>query len=152
MMVVLYWVLHNTYTIIIKQKKYKVAPLLTFYIVTTMMILMYIYFEIYLWKITKKQNVFFIIMPIVLKFGLGLDQTWVNIELSVSFKHSLDTILNAELSCDYPWKFIKNGRFLVTVLIWTLIFAFAISLVIVELRCKRTAFMIHYGFIILTSL
>ena len=70
-LLVLGWIIYNIWTILFTQGKYKVEPLLTFFILATMLILIRIFYAILYWK-DVIEHWFITLYTITLKFGLGL--------------------------------------------------------------------------------
>ena len=73
--------LYNFWVYIIKQAKYKVLPLLMFYLITIALILLRIETTV---MYDQWYNISLNIMPSLLKVNLGLQQAWIIVELSVS--------------------------------------------------------------------
>ena len=134
--------MRNIWTILVKQGKYRVLPLLTFYILTTCMILVRIYSTIWLWKIKVKSSCVFLLFPSTLKFGLGLDQTWVNVEMSITLQHSQSAIRQSvqqrtsrgagELA-QFPHRLIRLGRIIASAIIFIFITCVLCVLVMIDL-------------------
>ena len=91
-LLVLLWLMRNIWTILVKQGKFKVLPLLTFYIVATTLILIRIVFSLWNFQTLDNWNVFFMLSPQSLKFVIGINMTWVTIELCLCIRHCLNTI------------------------------------------------------------
>ena len=122
-MLVLVWLIYNIWTILIKRRKYRVLPLLTFYIVATLLVLNRLYLSIWYFTASLEcKPLLAFLGSLTSKFCLGLDQTWVNIELSLSLKHSLDAIgQRTSVAESYPHRFIKYGRIAITTFIFVFI-------------------------------
>ena len=66
------WLVYNIVTILVKQKKYKVLPLLNFYILATFLIVFRIAFQVWWWVWTVKRWIFFFLLGQTLKFVIGI--------------------------------------------------------------------------------
>ena len=89
----LVFVLSNLWNFIIKQGKYRNQPLLMFYILSIILIIFRFYFFIWYFCFTlNKDNTLPIIAPPLVKCMLGLEQTWIMIELSVKINMSVDQV------------------------------------------------------------
>ena len=94
-LIVLVWAIYNVVVILIRGGKYKVLPLLTFYILIILLFCMRLYNGIFLWALLTKQISTLLYAPLGLKFAVGLVQTWVNVEMCTSIRHSLKMIKRA---------------------------------------------------------
>lgn len=69
------------WTIVIKQEKYKVLPLLTFYIIAALLLLVELYNALMWFATSVNISIWTVFMPIALMTALALDQAWIMIEL-----------------------------------------------------------------------
>lgn len=73
--------------------------------------------------------------PIALKFALGLNQTWINIELCVIIRHSLEMIENSELDApSFPHRFLKYGRIFLNSIILCFVIALGTIMLIKDMQ------------------
>ena len=68
----LYFLLYNFYHFLIKQQKWRVTPILFFYIVAILIVLIRIFDFIFLAELTANANIEGITIPPVLKLSIGL--------------------------------------------------------------------------------
>ena len=67
------WLVRNVKKFLIGLKKYRVLPILTFYILSTLIVLTRFIMLIWWFPFFAKGELFFIHSPACLKFGLGLN-------------------------------------------------------------------------------
>ena len=113
----LVWLLLNVWKILIKQGRFKVLPLTTFYILAIMVVIAHTYYAIMLGKILLYFYVLPQLMCQILMFGITLQQTWVVIELCLVIVHIRKQMSNG--SPVFPQGFIKWARVIVSLLVAT---------------------------------
>ena len=124
---VLAWLLYNAWNLLIRRGKYKVVPLIIFYIVAITLVLERLYDHIGFWALITNQRVLPLLMHQTLKFVIGLDQAWVNLELCLSIRYNLKKIEKPQDDSLFPQRLIKNGRIILAIVIvcfCTLMFCF----------------------------
>ena len=109
--VTLGWLLYNAVTILWKQKKYKVLPLVNFYLLALLLVLFRILFQFLLWPTIYYQWITSFLMAQTLKFVMGCQQAWINVELICSLRYGLEELKTGDAA--YPFRFIKSGRIVV---------------------------------------
>ena len=114
-LLVLLWLMRNIWTILVKQGKWKVLPLLIFYIIATTLIVVRLIFTIWHFELINNWNTIFMILPQNLKFLIGINMTWVTLELCFCIRHCLNTIKSVgdEDKPIFPHNRIKWGRIVV---------------------------------------
>ena len=120
-LIVLAWISYHIWTILWKQGKYHVLPLLNFYVVATLLILNSLNRALRSSTMLLEYPIVGLLADQTLKFCLGVNMTWVNIELILSFKNTLNFINHkptSNRSC-----FIKYGRIITTIFIYLFIVA-----------------------------
>jgi len=120
-LIVLAWISYHIWTILWKQGKYRVLPLLNFYVVATLSTLNTL-------NRALRGSIMLLDKPLVgllsnqtLKFCLGINMTWVNLELILSFQNTLNFINHKPTS--NKSRFIKYGRIITTIFICLFIVA-----------------------------
>ena len=75
--------LTNTYMFLIKQGKYKTWPLLLFYVLTSWLAVMRVYWSFCFFINIVEQDLFgFLLLP-MLKLNVGVIQCWILVELTL---------------------------------------------------------------------
>ena len=92
-----FWVV-NFVKIIVKQGKYKVLPLSTFYALALPLLILRFYLDI--WFFTSNLNPMFTIIfaPPTMKFLIAVNQAWVNIELCLSIRVAIKSSVAPKIS------------------------------------------------------
>ena len=129
----LVFVLSNLWNFIIKQGKYRNQPLLMFYILSIILIIFRFYFFIWYLNFTfVTQNSLGIIAPPLVKCMLGLEQTWIMVELSIKINMSVDQVKKEKVSDPHSYerteKWIRRGQTIVTIFITCFLLATLIAL------------------------
>ena len=89
------WLAINAWKILIKQKKWNVLPLLIFYILAFLLLVIDSVKLILSFHWLMNQNVVFFLYGQTLKFLIGVEQVWINLELIFSIKYSIDAMNKA---------------------------------------------------------
>ena len=129
------WIFINIQRILIKQRKYKVLPLVSFYTSATLNVFLRLSFVIWYFKIENQQLTIFLLDVIATNFMIGIDQTWINIELCLIINHSLKLILNPTSRPIFPIRCIKIGR--IAIFIFTVVFFITINSVFIALSYSK---------------
>ena len=85
----LYITVWNTYNFLIKQRKYKVYPLLLFYILSYADILLRIYHSFWMVDVIEYQQIFAVIGVMWIKVCIGIAQILVIVELTIRIEQSM---------------------------------------------------------------
>lgn len=132
---VLGWLLSNFWKILIKQEKYKVLPLVTFYALAIPLLIIRIYIAIYFFVYITDHQMLPFLLPCTLAFLMAIDLCWIITELSLRIRYSLKTgnsFHERRLKRnDSPALFIKRGRIVVTLVIGMLAFALAAAMIVI---------------------
>ena len=81
--------LHNCYAYLYLQRKFKVIPILVFYILTVILTGIRLFYFLMFYANLENQYVFAMLgMPIV-KINMGLNQCWMLIELTLNVRNAL---------------------------------------------------------------
>ena len=144
---VLYWLLHNAWVILYRQKKFNVLPLSTFYVLAFMIVVLRIYDAIWNFESDLHPEVFTFLMPMTLEFLLGTDMCWIVTELCLRINfvnmvnaNSLETnerVSYITPSLRSPVTIIKYGRIVVTIII--AIFVLTSSTIFIVADLTRTS-------------
>ena len=111
-LVCLIWLLINVWKFLVKQGRYRVLPLVTFYVLAISITLVKIYIACQFAAVMVDFQVFAQLICQTLMFTLILQQSWVNIELCYGIVHNRKQI-NAE-SPVFPRQRIMKARIIVT--------------------------------------
>jgi hypothetical protein len=76
-------VLYNSYVFVYRQGRYKILPLVLFYVLTFGLTCLRIYFAIWFFNERNYQNLLVPIMTPVIKIDMGLVQCWMLFELAL---------------------------------------------------------------------
>ena len=75
--------IYNCYQYLYRKKKYTVFPVTLFYALSIPLTISRIYENIFIVEIVSYYQVWFIMMPITLKIGVGLSQVLVMVEIAI---------------------------------------------------------------------
>ena len=75
--------IYNCYQYLYQKKKYTVFPVTLFYTLSIPLTALRIYENIFIVEIVSYYQIYFIIMPIALKVGVGLSQVLVMLEIAI---------------------------------------------------------------------
>lgn len=114
------FLIKNFWTIMIRQKRHNVMPVLAFYITSLPLAILRTYFAIWYVPVIAKAQITPFLLPLTLKFLLGIDQTWIIIELYLRINYSIKIVSSAESTHQPPERYIKNGRCFIGLLISTI--------------------------------
>ena len=89
-LIVLCWLGYNAWTILLRQRKWRVLPLSVFYAIATLLMAIDFIKMIYYWEFIPHWFIMPFLYPQTLKFLLGVEQIWINLELIYSIKYSLE--------------------------------------------------------------
>ena len=89
---------HNIIRYLIMQAKYKVFPLTMFYIFAVLCLAFRVYDSLFVAEIALDFNLIGLLLPPVLKIGIGLVQILVMVELTIRVKQGMDMLLSANES------------------------------------------------------
>ena len=88
----LVFLIRNFMKIIVGSKKKDTLPLLAFYFLSFYIIIIRIYYAIWYLQIEANFQITPSLMPLTLKFLLGLDQTWIIVELCLRINYSISIV------------------------------------------------------------
>ena len=144
----LIWTVCNAWRFLVKQRKWIVLPLVSFYIVAMINVFCGAIFVIWLFPIILNKQIPLHFIAQTTKFSLGLDQSWINVELCLSIRHSIKMVQSSPNSRPkFPAKFIKIGR-IVHIVFITIFITSVIVLTIVanhHLDYDQKAKLIDFG-------
>ena len=110
------WLVYNIVMILVKQRKCKVLPLVNFYVLSVILVVTRIVFLIYFFPASMHCWILAQLMPETIKLLLGIELTWINVELITTLRFSQRVI--EEGAAAMPTKFLRFGRIL-TILLTT---------------------------------
>ena len=110
-LVTLSWIFINIWRILIKQRKYKVLPLMSFYTAAVLNVIFRFFYTIWFFSIEDGNLTIFFMEIIMTKFMIGIDQSWINIELCLIINYSL------KYPTKFPIRCIKIGRIAIAIFI-----------------------------------
>ena len=87
-----------------------------------------------LWKYREIIIILLGILPLVLKFTLGLDLIWINIELILGLRHSLQMAKNTPQAKPFPKKCVAKGRVVLACTIISFLLLIVCFSIIVDIK------------------
>ena len=90
-----FWVV-NFVKIIVKQGKYKVLPLSTFYALALPLLILRFYLDIWFFPAGFRPIFSVILAPPTLKFLIAVNQAWVNVELCLSIRLAIQSSMDLQ--------------------------------------------------------
>ena len=115
----------NGVTILVKQGKYNVIPLVNFYLLATLLVICRICDQFFMWPVIVYEWIIMYLLGQSLKFVLGLQQVWINCELISSMRHSMRLV--KEGNTEFPARFFYLGR--IFIVIFTSLFLLIVIIV-----------------------
>lgn len=112
---VIYWLAYNIWKILIKRQKWKVLPLMTFYVLASLIIIMDIFKIVNFVNYFYSENIILHLYPPTLKFLLGVEQAWINIELIYCVKFSIEMARQAQTT--FSERSLRIGRKIIIVFV-----------------------------------
>ena len=122
-LITLVWLIYNAVSILIKQGKYRVLPLSNFYAFAFMAVISRLLYQIFFFPGLENYWIIFYLFCQTLKFLLGFQQAWINLELMCSIRYSLKVIKDCKTS--FPVEFIRKGR--IYVILFTALSAIGVA-------------------------
>ena len=123
------WVLRNIWVILYMQGRFRVLPMLVYYVLATLQIIVRAIFSVWLVPAYFESWLFVLNFPFTAKAAIGFNQTWVISELCLIVRYSISlakTNIIQQTSVNAPTKSIQRGR----VLVAALVVIFTVSMVI----------------------
>lgn len=78
-------VTYNFFQFMLQQKKYKILPMVCFYVVTFGLVVLRLCWTFLYFRAEMSQRPYLFILPCTFKLALGLEQSWIIIELTIRF-------------------------------------------------------------------
>ena len=75
----------NLYTFLYKKGKYRNMPITLFYVLATLNLLVRLGYFTFFYPAVSSNNMIALLMPPLLKINIGLLQSWIMIEIALSF-------------------------------------------------------------------
>ena len=130
------WIVVNVWRILIKQRKYKVLPLLSFYTAAALNVILRLVSSIWFFNTVEDHQMTILVMDILAtKFMIGIDHTWINIELCLIINYSLKSIQDPTSRPIFPIRHIKFGR--IATVIFIAVFFTTINAIQLTLRYSK---------------
>ena len=133
--------IRNVWVILYKQKRYKVLPVLTNYVLCIVLASMRAVWSIWLLYAWDHMIIMLNLFPITVNSAISLNQVWIIAELCFVIRHSLATIESDPKSgkeVKSPSKLIKYGRIITASIISFSVVCMAIVFLVYEETHSRS--------------
>ena len=95
-MVLLWLTVVNIKNFLLREERYKVQPILMFYIFVVLLCVSRIAFQIWFYAIDGLRNYMGMYFPISMKMSIGAMQGWILIEITLKINHGIRVFLREE--------------------------------------------------------
>ena len=88
----------NFVKIIVRQGRYKVLPLTTFYALALPLLIIHFYLDIWFFPSRMHPKLSVLLAPPTMKFLIAVNQAWVNVELCLSIRLAIQSSVAPKMS------------------------------------------------------